>query len=97
MVVAPHAEPILVGVVLVTGEQRLRLHVGDVEPDAADRQIVLAGPGPAGPGLAPPVAEVAARCGFTSATYFSHAFRERFGLRAGEVRRAGDVRHSAAR
>jgi AraC-like DNA-binding protein len=34
------------------------------------------------------VAEVAARCGFTSATYFSHAFRERFGLRAGEVRRA---------
>jgi AraC-like DNA-binding protein len=34
------------------------------------------------------VAEVAARCGFTSATYFSHVFRERFGLRAGEVRRA---------
>lgn len=34
-----------------------------------------------------PVAEVAARCGFTSAAYFSHAFRERFGLRAGEVRR----------
>ena len=43
--------------------------------------------GPADPSLAPPVAEVAARCGFTSATYFSHAFRERFGLRAGEVRR----------
>ena len=35
----------------------------------------------------PAVAEVAARCGFTSAAYFSHAFRERFGLRAGEVRR----------
>jgi AraC-like DNA-binding protein len=33
------------------------------------------------------VADVAARCGFTSATYFSHAFRERFGLRAGDVRR----------
>jgi transcriptional regulator GlxA family with amidase domain len=33
------------------------------------------------------VAEVAARCGFTSAAYFSHAFRERFGLRASEVRR----------
>ena len=32
------------------------------------------------------VAEVAARCGFTSATYFSHAFREHFGLRAGDVR-----------
>jgi AraC-like DNA-binding protein len=44
---------------------------------------VLAGAGPA-----PSVAEVAARCGFTSAAYFSHAFRERFGLRAGEVRRA---------
>jgi AraC-like DNA-binding protein len=36
----------------------------------------------------PAVAEVAARCGFTSAAYFSHAFRERFGLSAGEVRRA---------
>jgi AraC-like DNA-binding protein len=48
----------------------------------------LAGPGPGRPSLAPSVAEVAARCGFTSVTYFSHAFRERFGLRAGEVRRA---------
>jgi len=36
----------------------------------------------------PAVAEVAARCGFTSAAYFSHAFRQRFGLRAGDVRRA---------
>lgn len=33
------------------------------------------------------VAEVAAACGFTSVTYFSHAFRQRFGQRAGEVRR----------
>ena len=33
------------------------------------------------------VAEVAAACGFTSVTYFSHAFRRRFGQRAGEVRR----------
>jgi Helix-turn-helix domain len=49
---------------------------------------ILAGPGPAGPSLAPSVAGVAARCGFTSAAYFSHAFRERFGIRAGEVRRA---------
>jgi AraC-like DNA-binding protein len=40
---------------------------------------------PAGP--AETVADVAARCGFTSATYFSHAFRERFGERAGDVRR----------
>jgi AraC-like DNA-binding protein len=38
------------------------------------------------------VAEVAARCGFTSATYFSHAFRARFGLRAGDVRRAEALR-----
>jgi AraC-like DNA-binding protein len=32
-------------------------------------------------------AEVAARCGFTSATYFSETFRRRFGVTAGEVRR----------
>lgn len=32
------------------------------------------------------VTEVAARCGFTSATYFSHAFRQQFGLRASDVR-----------
>jgi AraC-like DNA-binding protein len=34
-----------------------------------------------------PVTEIAARCGFISATYFSRAFREHFGLRASEVRR----------
>jgi AraC-like DNA-binding protein len=33
------------------------------------------------------VAEIAGRCGFTSATYFSHAFRGRFGQRAGDLRR----------
>ena len=33
------------------------------------------------------VADVAAACGFTSATYFSHIFCERFGQRAGDVRR----------
>jgi AraC-like DNA-binding protein len=33
-----------------------------------------------------PVAEVAARCGFTSAAYFSHAFARHFGQRASEVR-----------
>jgi AraC-like DNA-binding protein len=37
-------------------------------------------------GPAPAVADVAARCGFTSATYFSHAFRQHFGYRASEVR-----------
>ena len=35
---------------------------------------------------APTVAEVAAQCGFTSAAYFSHAFRQRFGHRASELR-----------
>jgi AraC-like DNA-binding protein len=33
------------------------------------------------------VAEIAGRCGFTSVTYFSHAFRARFGQRAGDIRR----------
>src|SRR6516225_291023 len=33
------------------------------------------------------VADVAARCGFTSLTYFSHAFRSHFGERASGVRR----------
>ena len=32
------------------------------------------------------VADVAARCGFTSAAYFSHAFRQHFGVRASDVR-----------
>ena len=34
------------------------------------------------------IADIAARCGFTSVTYFSHAFRARFGQRASDVRRA---------
>ncbi|MFZ0185985.1 MAG: AraC family transcriptional regulator [Streptosporangiaceae bacterium] len=33
------------------------------------------------------VAEIAGRCGFTSATYFSHAFRRCFAQRAGDLRR----------
>jgi AraC-like DNA-binding protein len=41
--------------------------------------------GPADPG--PVVARVAERCGFTSPAHFSHAFRQRFGQRAGDVRR----------
>ena len=39
-----------------------------------------------GAGTAPTVADVAASCGFTSATYFSHAFRQHFGLRASDLR-----------
>jgi AraC-like DNA-binding protein len=38
------------------------------------------------------VADIAARCGFTSATYFSHAFRQRFGYRASDVRCAPPCR-----
>jgi AraC-like DNA-binding protein len=34
----------------------------------------------------PTVADVAASCGFTSAAYFSHAFRQHFGLRASDLR-----------
>src|SRR5205807_2432721 len=33
------------------------------------------------------VAETAARCGFTSAAYFSHAFRRHFGSNASDIRR----------
>jgi AraC-like DNA-binding protein len=33
------------------------------------------------------VAGIAARCGFTSANYFSHMFRQHFGLRASDLRR----------
>ncbi|MCG8149389.1 helix-turn-helix domain-containing protein [Pimelobacter simplex] len=39
-------------------------------------------------GAAERTADVAARCGFASASYFSQAFRRRFGRGAGEVRRA---------
>jgi AraC-like DNA-binding protein len=54
---------------------------------------MLADPARAGPpdarpaGTGPVVADVAERCGFTSAAHFSHAFRQRFGQRAGDVRR----------
>lgn len=34
-----------------------------------------------------PISAVAARCGFRSATYFSHSFRQRFGVRAVDLRR----------
>ena len=52
---------------------------------------ILAAPAPAqGPargGAEENVAEVAARCGFTSANYFSHVFRQHYGFRAGDLRR----------
>jgi AraC-like DNA-binding protein len=40
------------------------------------------------------VADIAARCGFTSVTYFSHVFRQHFGHRATEVRRSAQERPS---
>lgn len=40
-------------------------------------------------GTAQRTADVAARCGFASASYFSQAFRRRFGVTAGEVRAGG--------
>jgi AraC-like DNA-binding protein len=48
---------------------------------------------PAGP--AGTVAGVATGCGFTSVPYFSHAFHERFGHRAVEVRRQAVMSRSA--
>jgi AraC-like DNA-binding protein len=39
-------------------------------------------------GQAMTVAETAARCGFTSAAYFSHAFRRHFGSNASDIRSA---------
>lgn len=39
-------------------------------------------------GSAPRTADVAARCGFVSMAHFSQAFRSRFGVTAGEVRRS---------
>jgi AraC-like DNA-binding protein len=52
--------------------------------------LLAADPG-TGPGAAgETVADVAARCGFTSAAYFSHAFRQHFGVRASDVR--GQIR-----
>jgi transcriptional regulator GlxA family with amidase domain len=41
-----------------------------------------------GAGTDQTVADVAAGCGFTSVTYFSHAFRQRFGERASDIRGA---------
>jgi AraC-like DNA-binding protein len=41
--------------------------------------------GAAAAGKAATVADIAARCGFTSVTYFSHAFRQHFGYRASDI------------
>lgn len=40
-----------------------------------------------GQATTPTVADIAARCGFTSVTYFSHVFRRHFGHRATDIRR----------
>jgi AraC-like DNA-binding protein len=49
---------------------------------------VLATPAPATAATARTVADVAALCGFTSVTYFSHTFRHHFGHRASDLRRS---------
>ena len=61
---------------------------------------ILAAPPPTRGEAAETVADVAARCGFTSASYFSHMFRQHFGLRAGDVRKttsasASHFRHAS--
>jgi AraC-like DNA-binding protein len=63
-------------------ERRLQLACAMLSDPASD------GPPDARPAeTGPVVARVAERCGFTSPAYFSHAFRRRFGQRAGDVRR----------
>jgi AraC-like DNA-binding protein len=47
---------------------------------------ILAAPPPAQARTTQTVADVAARCGFTSASYFSHVFRQRYGLCASDLR-----------
>jgi AraC-like DNA-binding protein len=54
-----------------------------------DLAYTLLSAGQATPGT---VADIAARCGFTSVTYFSHVFRQHFGYRATEVRRPAQDR-----
>jgi AraC-like DNA-binding protein len=51
----------------------------------SDRASAAAGSA-SGADAAQTVAEVAASCGFTSATYFSHVFRQHFSYRASDLR-----------
>jgi AraC-like DNA-binding protein len=48
--------------------------------------VLAAAPPVKGGAAGETVADIAARCGFTSSAYFSHAFRQHFGLRASELR-----------
>jgi AraC-like DNA-binding protein len=56
------------------------------------RAVLTASPSaaPAVTGQTMTVAETAARCGFTSAAYFSHAFRRHFGSNASDIRRPAE-------
>ena len=76
--------------------RRLQLaHAMLADPARADPALAgQATPNPASVGLT--VADVAARCGFTSAAHFSHAFRQQFGQRAGDVRRQARAARMAA-
>jgi AraC-like DNA-binding protein len=73
--------------------------LGAGQPGAGQPGADPTGAGPTGagrPGASPTVAEVAARCGFTSAAHFSHAFRQHFGQRAGDVQRAARAARGTA-
>jgi AraC-like DNA-binding protein len=79
----------------ISGRHLSRVFAADgtsVPRHVLSRRLQLAHAMLAGPaGASRTVADVASRCGFTSATYFSHVFREHFGQRAGEVRRQAQV------
>jgi AraC-like DNA-binding protein len=73
--------------------RRLQLAYSILSAASRDRASADAGSGP-GATAARTVAEIAAACGFTSATYFSHAFRQHFGHRASDLHADAPARNS---
>jgi AraC-like DNA-binding protein len=64
-------------------------HILSRRLELAHAVLAARAPKPPGPGRAgtdESVADTAVRCGFTSATYFSHTFRKHFGFRASDLR-----------
>jgi AraC-like DNA-binding protein len=66
--------------------RRLQLAHSILSATASPDRAGAAAGSASGAGAARTVADVAASCGFTSATYFSHAFRQHFGHRASDLR-----------
>lgn len=65
-------------------------HILSRRLELAHAVLAARAPDPAAPrraGTEETVADIAARCGFTSAAYFSHTFRTHFGFRASDLRR----------